>query len=84
MSQRLIKVRDLSIGDTVMFNNAETIVKEVKSDRVMVTKGKGTLPFSIEFNSPKYEDLCNRVTLVKKAVKVLTVSSSSSCSQRRK
>lgn len=82
MSQRLIKVRDLSIGDTVMFNNAETIVKEVKSDRVMVTKEKGTLPFSIGFNSPQYEDLCNRVTLVKKAVKIVTVSSS--CGQRRK
>ncbi len=59
---KMVKVRDLEIGEAIKFNNTVAYVVEVKSDRVMLNKNKnGFGMFSESFSSSNYDDLENRV-----------------------
>lgn len=61
--QTLVKVDELQVGDRVMFNkNCPVYVRELKSDRVMVSKQReGMALFSIPTTSANFDDLRNRV-----------------------
>lgn len=59
-------VRNLQVGDRVKFNKIVVVVRDMKSDRAIVSKTTAKLGhglFSIAFSSPKFSDLQQRVVL---------------------
>jgi len=66
-----VKVIDLTIGDVFWFNRTLAVVKEVKTDRVAVSKitapSNCSANMSASFSISQYEDLKNRVTLASQA-----------------
>ena len=56
-------VRELEINDQVKFKDIIIKVREIKSDRVMVSKLHGQGLFSIPFITHHFEDNQNRVEL---------------------
>lgn len=62
MQLKTVKVKDLRIGDKILFNKTFVYVVEIKSDRVMLNKNKdGRGMFHEDMFSHRFEDLDNRV-----------------------